>query len=158
MLPQKYTFKTAPLKNTFSKFYLNKYFFKIASSKIHFLKCFLKKIFFKKYFFKNYTLKKYIFIVILSKKTFSNLFSQKNPQKNKRKKNQNTFLKLLSQSCSLKNTFSKLLFQKNAFSKLLSQYEADSFNLIFFIRIIRRAFYVINNMSNYFFSISLHSF
>ena len=73
-----YFYKTAHLNNKFLKLFSQK-----CIVKIHSQTCFLKKPFFKKYTFK----------AIFSKNIFSKLIFQKN-----------TFLKLLSQIASSKNS------------------------------------------------------
>ena len=101
---------------------------------------YLSKLLSQKQYFLNYSLKKYIFKIAPSKRHFQKRYFQIGPSK--------------------KPTFSKLLFQKihcqNCYPKKL--YLDTWFNL-FFIRIIRRTFLVISNVSNIFFSFSkyLHS-
>ena len=101
---------------------------------------YLSKLLSQKRHFLNYSLKKYIFKSAPSKRHFQKRYFQIGPSK--------------------KPTFSKLLFQKihcqNCYLKKL--YLDTWFNL-FFIRIIRRTFLVISNVSNIFFSFSkyLHS-
>ena len=110
--------------------------------------------------YQNYSLKKYLFKIAPSRKLFSSLLPQKRDFQNTFK---NHFLKkyifkidpseIHFQNCSLKKCIFKKYFlkispSKNTFPKLhLQKIHFDTFNL-FFIRVIRRTFYLINNMSN----------
>ena len=137
LLPQKKKFwnkplfQSAPNLSIYQNYSLKKYLFKIAPSRLvpqesYFQACFLKKEIFK-----------ILLKIAFSKNTFSKLIPQKYIFKTAHLKNAH-FQKYFLKISPSKNTFPKLHLQKIHF---------DTFNL-FFIRVIRRTFYLINNMSN----------